>query len=73
MGIFFFNDTKGKYVCLLYRNILIFKYKNLERNYYYRTKHADFDLKFKLNSNLIKLKTMKSKQNQSSLFKKNQK
>lgn len=56
----FFVDIKGKNVCLLCRDTLsIFKRGNLEM--YYWTKHADFDLKLKPNSNLWqdKLKSIK--------------
>ncbi|XP_050065732.1 general transcription factor II-I repeat domain-containing protein 2A-like [Aphis gossypii] len=68
---FFFVDIKGKCVCLLCRDTLsIFKRGNIERHY--RTKHADFDLKFPTDSSLRqdKLKTMKLKLNQEqSVFK----
>ncbi|KAE9521271.1 hypothetical protein AGLY_018334 [Aphis glycines] len=62
---FFFVDIKGKCVCLLCRDTLsIFKRGNIERHY--RTKHADFDLKFPTDSSLRqdKQKTMKLKLNQ---------
>ncbi|XP_022162363.1 general transcription factor II-I repeat domain-containing protein 2-like [Myzus persicae] len=68
---FFFVDIKDKCVCLLCRDTLsIFKRGNIERHY--RTKHADFDLKFPTDSSLRKdkLKTMKLKLNQEqSVFK----
>ncbi|XP_008185363.1 SCAN domain-containing protein 3-like [Acyrthosiphon pisum] len=68
---FFFVDIKGKCVCLICRDTLsIFKRGNIERHY--RTKHADFDLKFPTHSSLRqdKLKTMKLKLNQEqSVFK----
>jgi len=68
---FFFVDIKGKCVCLLCRDALsIFKRRNIEMRY--RTKHADFDLKFPTDSSLPqdKLKTMKLKLNQEqSVFK----
>jgi len=69
----FFVDIKDKCVCLLYRDTLsIFKRGNIKS--YYRTKHADFDLKIPMNSSIRqdKLKTMILKMNREQFVFKNQ-